>query len=39
MLKVSLISDNDALLIKGKRKRREEKNISGVISVVFIIEN
>jgi hypothetical protein len=39
MLKVILISDNDALLIEGKGKRREEKNISGAILVVFIIES
>jgi hypothetical protein len=35
-VKVIQIFDNDALLIKEKRKK--EKNISGVISVVSIIE-
>ena len=39
MLKVIfLIFENDALLINGKRKRRKEENISGVILVVFTIE-
>ena len=33
-----LIFENDALLINGKRKRRKEENISGVILVVFTIE-
>ena len=37
MLKVILISDNDAL--QGlKEREKEEKNISGVNSVVLIIE-
>jgi hypothetical protein len=36
-VKIILISDNDAL--QGLREReKEEKNISGVNSVVFIIE-
>ena len=35
---IFLICENDALLIKGKIKRRKEKKISGVISVAWIIE-